>query len=56
MATILFISLTALLVCFLVAYLAKKLDFVDLPDGVRKTHIGRVPLGGGIAISLAILI
>jgi len=35
--------------------LARRWNFVDEPDGRRKTHIGVVPLGGGLAIGVSVL-
>lgn len=40
---------------FVVRRIAKRLDFVDMP-GVRKVHQNAIPLGGGIAIWLGIML
>ena len=39
--------------CFLSSFLARKINLVDEPDGLRKKHDGHIPLSGGIAIFLS---
>lgn len=39
-----------------VRVLARRCGVVDLPDGERKLHKGQVPLWGGVAVYLAILL
>jgi len=41
--------------CFLSSFLARKINLVDEPDGLRKKHDGHIPLSGGIAIFLSFL-
>ena len=41
--------------CFFSSFFAKKLNLVDIPDGLRKKHDGNIPLSGGIAIFLSLL-
>ena len=40
--------------CFLGCLVAKKLNLVDSPDGLRKKHTGEIPLAGGLSIYLSI--
>ena len=47
--------LTAYLVAILAAHLGLRLGLVDMPDA-RKMHEGKIPLTGGIAIYIAILL
>jgi len=42
--------------CLLVCLIFRKLNFVDKPDGVRKTHKGEIPVGGGLALYIAVYI
>ena len=52
-----FVSLLASLVLTpIVQRLAHRLDFVDRPDGRRKSHRGAVALGGGVAVLAATVI
>lgn len=37
--------------CLIFRKISKIVNLVDIPDGVRKTHLGLVPLGGGLAIA-----
>ena len=39
-----------LVFCFIFRKLSKDIGLVDIPDGVRKTHTGKIPLGGGLSI------
>ena len=41
--------------CFFSSLFAKKINLVDIPDGLRKKHEGHIPLSGGIAIFLSLL-
>ena len=41
--------------CFFSSLFAKKINLVDIPDGLRKKHEGNIPLSGGIAIFLSLL-
>ena len=45
--------LISLAICFIALLVFKKLNIVDIPDGVRKIHKGKVPLGGGVALFLS---
>ena len=44
------------LCCFLGCLLAKKVNLVDSPDGIRKKHLGEIPLAGGLSIFFSIII
>ncbi len=48
--------LASLILTPAVRSLAKKRGFVDRPDGGRKTHVGAVALGGGVAVLVAALV
>jgi len=50
---LIFSLLIATLACFFFRKFSKSTGLVDVPDGVRKTHEGLIPLGGGMAIALA---
>ena len=49
------IAITALSTNWAAIYIAKSLGLVDTPD-IRKQHSGEIPLSGGIAIFLTILV
>jgi UDP-GlcNAc:undecaprenyl-phosphate GlcNAc-1-phosphate transferase len=44
----------SLLVCLLLVFLGPRLGFVDHPGG-RKDHVGAVPVGGGLALYIALV-
>lgn len=43
--------LLGLVSCVVFRKISKLLNLVDVPDGIRKTHKGLIPLGGGLAIA-----
>ena len=51
----LIISFVTLLTCAVVCFFSKQLNFVDSPDGIRKTHEGRIPLAGGLSLVFSLL-
>ncbi len=46
--------LAATVICPVVIRLAKHFGFTDAPDGLRKQHGNSIPLGGGLAVFLAV--
>jgi len=40
-----------LISCIIFRKFSKLVNLVDIPDGIRKTHQGSIPLGGGLAIA-----
>lgn len=43
-------------ICLITSYIFFRLNIVDIPDGIRKIHKGRISYGGGVAIFLSLLI
>ena len=44
----------AAIICPLVIRVANYFGFTDAPDGLRKHHVNSIPLGGGLAVFLAV--
>jgi len=42
--------------CITGCFLARKLNLVDSPDGIRKKHLGEIPLAGGLSLFVSIII
>ena len=42
--------------CLTGCLLAKKINLVDSPDGIRKKHLGEIPLAGGLSLFISIMI
>ena len=48
--------LLGLISCLIFRKVSKYFNLVDVPDGVRKTHKGLIPLGGGLAIAFTFIL
>jgi UDP-GlcNAc:undecaprenyl-phosphate GlcNAc-1-phosphate transferase len=53
---VLLVFFITLLCCFIGCLIAKRLNLLDSPDGLRKIHIGEIPLAGGFSLYLSILV
>ena len=42
--------------CLTGCLLAKKINLVDSPDGIRKRHLGEIPLAGGLSLFISVMI
>ena len=50
------LGMFALAVCLGAARLGRWLGVMDLPDGVRKVHPGPVPMVGGFAVTIPVVL